>query len=624
MLKPYINLFLLTVVLLPIVSLAQSSRAADSTRVASLMDSAFTYRATDLPKALEFLQIALEVSENAGLEEFVGSANNRLGLMYNLLGRYDKSIEHLNEAQAYFESIEDSIGYAMVISNLALTYYNLGEYDKSLVLNRQAIDIRTKFGVKGGIATGYNNMANIYVMRGDSLEMAAEYYRKAHEILFEIGNLADAGVALKNLGDITIEMGDSVAAVQYYFEGLKLVEESGVTLYMPQFMVSLASIHLNKGEYQEALEVLQIGLEYAHENKQFRETMELYKVLAEIHESMGDYEQALAAERSHKAWSDSVFSIDKINTIANLENTALLQKKELELEQQQKSSQLQRRLNIYITSALVFALGLLITVFLASRRFAQTNVILAKQKLELQNKTKRLEEMDADKNRLFGVISHDLRGPVANLGGMLELLGQEDLTQEEFSELSKTLHTHFGHLSSSLDNLLSWSALRMRGAQPQAVQFVLKEAADEVIDLLSLPARTKGIEVVNTIDSDQTAYGDIEQVKIVLRNLISNAIKFTAPGGQVLVSSTAGGDNSVQISVKDTGVGIPYELQERILKSGEEVTTYGTKGEKGTGLGLGLCRDYVEMNHGKFWFNSRQGQGSTFNFSLPSTKPSRG
>ena len=346
MLKPYINLFLLTVVLLPIVSLAQSSRAADSTRVASLMDSAFTYRATDLPKALEFLQIALEVSENAGLEEFVGSANNRLGLMYNLLGRYDKSIEHLNEAQAYFESIEDSIGYAMVISNLALTYYNLGEYDKSLVLNRQAIDIRTKFGVKGGIATGYNNMANIYVMRGDSLEMAAEYYRKAHEILFEIGNLADAGVALKNLGDITIEMGDSVAAVQYYFEGLKLVEESGVTLYMPQFMVSLASIHLNKGEYQEALEVLQIGLEYAHENKQFRETMELYKVLAEIHESMGDYEQALAAERSHKAWSDSVFSIDKINTIANLENTALLQKKELELEQQQKSSQLQRRLNI--------------------------------------------------------------------------------------------------------------------------------------------------------------------------------------------------------------------------------------------------------------------------------------
>ena len=620
MLKPYILLFL-AATLLPVVSSAQSDRVADSVRVASLMDSAFTYRATNLPKALEFLEIALEVSEDAGLEEFVGMANNRLGLMYNLLGRYDQSVQHLNEARAYFESINDSVAYAMVTSNLALTYFNLGELDKSLVLNREAIAIRLKYDVKGGIATGYNNMANIFVLRGDSLDLAAEYYLKAHEILLEIGNKADAGVALKNLGDIAIQLGDSSGAVSYYFEGLKLVEESGVTLYMPQFMVSLANIHLNKGEFAEALEVLEIGLDYAMENKQYRETMELYRVLSEIHEQQGNYKEALAAERAHMAWSDSVFSIDKINTIASLENTALLQKKELELRQQQESSQLQRRLNIYITSALIFALGLLVTVFLASRRFAQTNVILAKQKLELQSKTRRLEEMDADKNRLFGVISHDLRGPVANLGGMLELLGQEDLSQEEFTELSKTLHIHFGHLSSSLDNLLSWSALRIRGAAPDTANFNLKEACDEVIDLLSIPARTKNIEVANEIDAVQHAFGDVEQVKIVLRNLISNAIKFTAPGGKVSIAAVAGNDKSVQISVKDSGVGIPSELQERLLKSGEEVTTYGTKGEKGTGLGLGLCRDYIEMNHGKFWFSSRPGQGSTFNFSLPAVNP---
>ncbi|MGF1564134.1 MAG: tetratricopeptide repeat protein [Flavobacteriales bacterium] len=620
MLKPYILLFL-AATLLPVVSSAQSDRVADSVRVASLMDSAFTYRATNLPKALEFLEIALEVSEDAGLEEFVGMANNRLGLMYNLLGRYDQSVQHLNEARAYFESIHDSVAYAMVTSNLALTYFNLGELDKSLVLNREAIAIRLKYDVKGGIATGYNNMANIFVLKGDSLELAADYYLKAHEILLEVVNKADAGVALKNLGDIAIQLGDSTGATQYYFEGLKLVEESGVTLYMPQFMVSLANIHLDKGEFTEALEVLEIGLDYAMENKQYRETMELYRVLSEIQEEQGNYKEALAAERAHMAWSDSVFSIDKINTIASLENTALLQKKELELRQQQESSQLQRRLNIYITSALIFALGLLVTVFLASRRFAQTNVILAKQKLELQSKTKRLEEMDADKNRLFGVISHDLRGPVANLGGMLELLGQEDLSQEEFTELSKTLHIHFGHLSSSLDNLLSWSALRIRGAALDTANFKLKEACDEVIDLLSIPARTKNIEVSNEIDASQSVFGDVEQVKIVLRNLVSNAIKFTAPGGKVSISAVAGNDKSVQISIKDSGVGIPTELQERLMKSGEEVTTYGTKGEKGTGLGLGLCRDYIEMNHGKFWFSSRQGQGSTFNFSLPSVNP---
>ncbi len=621
MLRPRSLLLLVAAFLLSAKTIAQSGRAADSVRVVSLMDSAFAYRATDLPQSLEFLQIALEVAEEAELKEFVGSANNRLGLIYNLLGRYDQSIEHLNRARSYFDAVHDRVGYAMVTSNLALTYFNLGEIDKSLKLNLEAIRIREKYGVKGGIATGYNNIANIYVLKGDSLEVAAQYYRKAHKLLLEVDNPADAGVALKNLGDIAIQMGDSAGAMNYYFEGLRLVEESGVTLYTPQFMVSLANIHFSKGEFEEARDVLEIGLDYALENKQYRETMELYSVLAQIHEEQGNFKEALAAQRAHMAWSDSLFSIDKINTIANLENSALLQRKELELKQQQESTRLQRRLTIYASAALVIALGLLATVFFVSRRFAHTNIILAKQKRELQNKTERLEELDADKNRLFAVISHDLRGPVANLGGMLELLGQEDLSQDEFSELSKTLHTHFGHLSSSLDNLLSWSALQMRGASPQAVQFKLKETADEVIDLLSLPARTKGIAVVNAVDGEQTAYGDIEQVKIVLRNLISNAIKFTAPGGEVAITCVSGNDNSVQISVKDTGVGIPSELQERILKTGEEITTYGTKGEKGSGLGLGLCRDYIEMNHGKFWFSSRQGQGSTFSFSLPFRKP---
>lgn len=600
---------------------ALSDRTADSVRVASLMDSAAMYRTTNLPKCIDFLEIALEVSEEAKLEDYIGLSNNRLGLMYNLVGRYDRSVEHLTEAREYFRSINDSIGYAMVINNLALTYYNLKEYDKSLELNREAIAIRKRYGITGGIATNYNNMANTFVVRGDSLDRAAEYYQKANELLLEVGNLADAGVALKNLGDVMLMLGDTTSAERYYFEGLKLVEESGVTLYTPQFMAGLAEFQYERGEFEEALESLQIGLEYALDNKQFRETMELYNELSKVHEMMGNYREALVAGRNYKSWSDSVFSIDKINTIASLESSALLKQKEMELQRQQESSQLQRRLTIYFATALVFALGLLATLFLGYRRFQKTNMVLAKQKQELQNKTRRLEELDADKNRLFGVISHDLRGPIANLGGMLELLGQEDLSQEEFTELSNTLNTHFGHLSASLDNLLSWSALRMRGVMPRLGSFNLHECSDEVVDLLALPARSKDIVVTNTIDPNQRAFGDAEQIKIVLRNLISNAIKFTPPGGEVSVSAVPGSDNTVQVSVKDTGVGIPVEVQKKMHKPGEEVTTYGTKGEKGTGLGLGLCRDFIELNHGKFWFSSRQGQGSTFNFSLPIENP---
>lgn len=608
--------FLILLFLNGIVLTARADREADSIRVAQLMDSAFHYRISDLNRTIDFLQIALKVSEESGFDEQEAVAHNRLGLSYNLQGRYEKAIYHLDIARTYFRAQEDEVGLAMVTSNIALVYYHLKEFERSKDLNLEALRLREKHDVKGGIATNLNNVANIYYHQ-EEFDLAFDYYQRAYDILISIESYADAAMAKKNMVGILVDRGETELAQAYFEEARNLVIQTGTLIYITYIYMASARMELELGNLDEAIEQIDVAVDAARDNGQLRELLDALNIKREILAARGQYKEALDAFVEYKSLSDSVFNLDKLNAIAQIENASILEQKDLELQRRAESAQLQRQINVYIIAALVFAIALLITVFVSSRRFAKTNVLLEKQKEELQIKTDRLEAVDRDKNRLFGVISHDLRGPIANLGGLLELLGQEDLSQEEFSELSKKLHTHFGHLSSSLDNLLAWASIQMKGSQPQKMRFDVSEACDEVVDLLHSTAKNKAITLQNTIPANTEVVADLEQVKVVLRNLISNALKFTPPEGVVTVASVKGFGNSLQVSVSDNGVGMPKDVQEHLLKKGENITTFGTKGERGTGLGLSLCRDFVGANEGKFWFESRYGKGSTFYFTLP-------
>lgn len=609
--------YFLTLTLLALITgQARADRVSDSVRVEHLMDSAFHYRISDLNRTIDFLKIALEVAQEAGFAHQRAVAHNRLGLSYNLQGRYEKAIYHLDIARSYFREQEDEVGLAMVTSNIALVYYHLKEYERSKELNLEALRLREKHDVKGGIATNLNNVANIYYFQ-EEFDLAFDYYQRAYDILMSIESYADAAMAKKNMVGILVDRGETELAQAYFEEARDLVIQTGTLIYVTYIYMASARMELDLGNLDEALEQIDVAVDAARDNGQLRELLDALNIKRHILAAQSQYKEALDAYVEYKSLSDSLFNLDKLNAIAQIENASVLEQKDLELKRRAESSQLQRQINAYIIAALVFAIALLMTVFTTSRRFARTNVVLEKQKEELQIKTERLEAVDRDKNRLFGVISHDLRGPIANLGGLLELLSQEDLSQEEFSELSKKLHTHFGHLASSLDNLLVWALIQMKGSQPQKVKFDVSDACDEVLELLQNVAKNKGITLQNTIPLDTEVYADLEQVKVVLRNLISNALKFTPPDGVVTIASVKGFGDTLQVSVSDTGVGIPKDVQERLLKSGETISTFGTKGERGTGLGLSLCRDFVSANGGKFWFESRIGQGSSFYFTLP-------
>ncbi len=251
----------------------------------------------------------------------------------------------------------------------------------------------------------------------------------------------------------------------------------------------------------------------------------------------------------------------------------------------------------------------------------QTMEIQAAEMVELAEKEASLNaklkyEVDI-KNRFFSIIAHDLKSPFTSLLGMTQLMSQmaDGFSKEKLVEYANNVNEAGERVFELLQNLLEWSRLQMDGDRMEIKIIPLDGLARESIDILKPIALEKDIRLINKIKKT-AAFADPDMVRTVIRNLVANSLKFTPPGGSVEVTSKIQGD-MVQITVSDTGVGISDEQIEKIFSLDKKTSTTGTAGEKGTGLGLPLCKDMLERNGGRIWVESTIGKGSKFHFTLP-------
>ncbi len=244
-------------------------------------------------------------------------------------------------------------------------------------------------------------------------------------------------------------------------------------------------------------------------------------------------------------------------------------------------------------------------------------LLLESQRI-IERQNERLQNVARSKDKLYSVIAHDLRAPIGTLKMILEAIDhqKEKISDMNIRHLIKMLQETTDEAYLLLENLLVWSNSRNGVLQPYRQEFSLSEAVKEVIALQANIAEAKGINICNHIVGSNTGYADVNMVKTVLRNLLSNAIKFSYTGGKIEVDCKEE-NNFLTISVKDYGQGISEEHQRSLLDEGLHFISYGTQKEKGSGLGLQLCKDFVKLNHGKLWFESKEGEGTTFYFSVP-------
>lgn len=246
-------------------------------------------------------------------------------------------------------------------------------------------------------------------------------------------------------------------------------------------------------------------------------------------------------------------------------------------------------------------------------------IILDNEEQLRRNKIE-LTTANETKDKFFSIIAHDLRGPIGAFTSLSQLLAEENETMnpDEIKSISGLLVESSNNLFSLLENLLEWSRMQRGIIEFKPESLPLLSNIIEGIGLIFDPARKKSIEINYSIPADLTVYADKHMFDTVIRNLVSNAIKFTPRGGKISVSATATDDNSVEIRIKDTGIGMPPGMIEKLFKTGEKNNRPGTDGEPSTGLGLLLCKEFIGKNNGKLWAESEEGKGSSFCFTLPS------
>jgi len=246
--------------------------------------------------------------------------------------------------------------------------------------------------------------------------------------------------------------------------------------------------------------------------------------------------------------------------------------------------------------------------------------LVARVKTHLRLKTieEELFQANSTKDKMFSIIGHDLRGPIGNIKTMLHFLGGswQKVTTNKIESLLQMAERSVENVYNLLENLLYWSRTQRGNMVYMKEHFPIVALIDETLSLLSSTAKIKEISFEKNISNDIKVYADIHSVTTVLRNLISNSIKFTESGGKIIVE-TQTTDKFVTISVSDNGVGMSEAIKQKLFNKFSSVSTFGTNHEKGSGLGLLLCKEFVENNGGEIWVESEEMKGSKFSFTIP-------
>jgi PAS domain S-box-containing protein len=273
------------------------------------------------------------------------------------------------------------------------------------------------------------------------------------------------------------------------------------------------------------------------------------------------------------------------------------------------------------TLAWAVSSGSLITNSRGEVKIVGTLTDITERKLteqKLKEYSEELQSINSSKDKFFSILSHDLRNPFNSLLGFSELLANniDDLTEQEVKESARTLNRTAHNLFNLLTNLLEWSKLQTGNFTIEKMEFTLNQIINYTLDIFSDAIIAKNINITKENDDEINVFADRNMIETAARNLISNAIKFTNNGGTITVGCKING-NSAELYVKDNGVGIPIEDQDRLFKIEKQFSTEGTIYEKGTGFGLLLCKELVEKNGGTIKFKSEKDKGSTFIISLP-------
>jgi len=573
--------------------------------------------------ALEYWRMALSIREGTGDKRGAVATMNNIGIVYFEISKYEQALDYYFKALKIKEELGDKKAIANTLNNIGSVYDKLEEKELALDYFDKSMQINDELKDMGGISVNLNNIGSIY-RDAKRWEEALQCYQRALEANEKLQDKLGVSIVLNNMGELYYDKGDNKKAMDYYFRSLVLKEQLEDRRGIANLANNLGRLFFNNRDYKRSEQFLKRGQEIALEVGAKDYLKDSYHYLYLLNKERGDFKTALVYNEKLGKLKDDMYKERVSRQIAEMQAVYQLEKKDKEIaqlaaEKAKTISTLTTMMVIIIGAGAVIALLLVFYYFnkKTSRLLAEKNKQLENAVRLLKRSENKLREAIADKDRFLSIISHDLRNPLTTLLGTSGYLTKEwgNMAETELERRLRSLRKAVLQLQNLLDNLLDWSQSQLGNISVQPAVFILKTAVEENLDLFNFCAEEKGITLRLDGEDDLQVECDRKIFDTVMRNLLSNAIKFTGKGGTVTVYTEVR-DAEAVISVEDTGIGLEVETAGKINQGGEVSSLPGTDKEKGTGLGLKLCRDFAARNQGNLWVESELGKGTRFSFSV--------
>lgn len=586
----------------------------------------YWYRNPD--SAILMADQALELARKYNFKKGIALSCVTKGVALVAKGKYPDALRCHLEALKISEELKIKGLTGNNFNNIGIVYATVGNYEKAIVYYEKALAIFEEYGNAAMLPTMIN-IADMY-SKTEQYEKAMEYNERGLKISHEEKDTVNTGIILYNMGETLHKMGQDEKAMAYLQESLAISTRVNDVEGVSYSYNLLSSIYLGKKQYSQSISYAEKSIENLTTAGNKEILLEAYHTLYKAYEGRQNFRKSLYYRDQEIALKEEMFSIEKEREANNLQAEYDLQRKQHEIEMLEKDKALQQReitrdkfrTKTYIAG---FALLILIITYLviSNQRRKKFNVLLKErnaaiitQKEKIDEQNAHLERLNTVKNKLLSVISHDFRSPLNSLQSMVELIGDGSLTTADIQQMSKLMSEKLNVTVQLVENMLHWAKSQMDGTVLNAEHFDLQKVVEENVRLAKGHADTKRVHISAQVVTPAIAFADKATVDIVIRNLMNNAIKFSRAGDRLSLS-VVDQEKFVKVTVQDTGTGIPTEKHSKLFDGITGFTTPGTSNEKGTGLGLPLCKELVEKNGGTIWFESEPGKGSSFMFTIP-------
>lgn len=592
----------------------------DTAKVLALHELASKLYVKDNDRALKYAQHGRMLAQRLQHANGMAKMLFVLSRIYYQRGAFSEAFEHASKALEMGDSLQNNELIVSSFNVIASIHLRQKQFEPAIENFKRAYTLSQAGYIHGATET-LINLAGAFLEYG-APDSAMRYVRKGIQLNMKFRDKKISGSAYLVLGDVLFQKGDPDRAIVNYNRVVYYAEDLGDDLLKASAFYRLGKLYNQQQDPESALPYLLESAELSQNLGYYYDLENLYKTIAESYALLGNAPKAYHYQKKYVHFYDSIYLQRSSDQLALRQAKAESDLKQAQIELLLKDAQInqhalesQRIWLFFMIGFLSLAILFALVLIDSNSRIKNINLQLKQKNKEIRAQAKQLSNLNLTKDKLFSVIGHDLRSPLASLKALISILGHKNLSHEEFSSIIEKLHRRLDSVYDDLDNLLQWAQSQLKGLQVNTESFNLKELADAKIELFKEAARLKNVKLINEMDEDCYACADKNHIRIVLRNLLTNAIKFTPAGGTVKVQCRQA-DDQFEVSVSDSGVGIGMEDLSKLFNADTHFTKRGTNEEKGIGIGLLLVKEFIEKNGGSIWVRSEFGKGSTFTFTV--------